>query len=197
VIQEKRVRRVGGSDETPVDVRIIASTHRDLLQMVREGAFREDLYYRVDVIQVPIPPLRERLEDIPLLVAEFSSRLFRQGGVPKRIFSPAALSAFLRHSWPGNVRELENVVERSLTLAEGDTVGPEDLSLATPLREDSLPDPYPGFSLSDFVKETVRRTETQMVRRAMELSEGRRTEAARLLGLTERSLKYLLSKNST
>ncbi len=196
VIQERRVRRVGGADETPVDVRIIAATHRDLMQMVREGSFREDLYYRIDVIQVPIPPLRERLDDIPLLVAEFSARLFRQGGVPRRAFSPAAMVAFMRHPWPGNVRELENVVERSLTLASGDHVGPDDLSLANPARDESLPDPHVGFSLPEFIKETVKRTETHLVRRAMELSGGRRPEAAKLLGLNERALKYLLSKTS-
>ncbi|HQZ16767.1 MAG TPA: sigma-54 dependent transcriptional regulator [Vicinamibacteria bacterium] len=190
VIQERRVRRVGGVDETPVDVRIIASTHRDLNQMVREGSFREDLYYRIDVIQVLLPPLRERLDDIPLLVAEFSSRLFRQGGFPRRTFSPAAMAAFMRHPWPGNVRELENVVERALTLATDDTVGPDDLSLASPTRDQAIPDPYPGFSLQDYLN----RTELHLVRRAMEIAGDRRPEAAKLLGVSARALKYLLSK---
>lgn len=190
VIQERRVRRVGGVDEIPVDVRIIAATHRDLPQMVREGMFREDLYYRIDVIKVELPPLRERLDDIPLLVAEFSSRLFRRGGTPKRAFSPAAMAAFMRHPWPGNVRELENVVERALTLATGDSVGPEDLSLATPVRDGVIPDPYPGFSLQDYLS----RTELHLVKRAMEITGDRRTEAAKLLGVSARALKYLLSK---
>jgi DNA-binding NtrC family response regulator len=190
VIQERRVRRVGGSEESPVDVRIIAATHRDLMQMVRDGTFREDLYYRIDVIQVPLPPLRERRDDIPLLVAEFSSRLFRLSGTPRRMFSPSAMAAFMRHPWLGNVRELENVVERALTLASGDTVGDEDLSLVTPVRDQSIPDPHPGFSLSDY----IRRTEIHLVRRAMEISADRRTEAARLLGISDRALKYLLSK---
>ena len=190
VIQERRVRRVGGAEESSVDVRIIAATHRDLMQMVREGTFREDLYYRVDVIQVPLPPLRERLDDIPLLVLEFSSRLFRQGSVPKRTFSPAAMSSFMRHPWLGNVRELENVVERALTLATGDTVGPEDLSLATPIRDQAIPDPHPGFSLHDYLE----RTELHLVKRAMEISGDRRPEAAGLLGVSGRALKYLLSK---
>ncbi|MBP9945728.1 MAG: sigma-54-dependent Fis family transcriptional regulator [Vicinamibacteria bacterium] len=189
VIQERRVRRVGGAEETPVDVRIIAATHRDLMQMVREGTFREDLYYRVDVIQVPLPPLRERPDDIPLLVAEFCGRLFRQG-LPQRAFSPAAMAAFMRHPWLGNVRELENVVERALTLATADTVGPEDLSLAPPIRDQAIPDPHPGFSLQDY----LRRTEAHFVRRAMELAGSRRAEAAKLLGLSDRALKYLLSK---
>ena len=190
VIQERRVRRVGGAEESSVDVRIIAATHRDLMQMVREGTFREDLYYRVDVIQVPLPPLRERLDDIPLLVLEFSSRLFRQGSVPKRTFSPAAMSSFMRHPWLGNVRELENVVERALTLATSDTVGPEDLSLATPVRDQAIPDPHPGFLLHDY----LRRTELHLVKRAMEISGDRRPEAAGLLGVSGRALKYLLSK---
>lgn len=191
VIQERRVRRVGGAEETPVDVRVIAATHRDLMQMVREGAFREDLYYRIDVIQVSLPPLRERLDDIPLLVAEFSNRLF-QSGVARRNFSPSAMSALMRHAWLGNVRELENVVERALTLASGEVVGPEDLSLASPSREQSLPDPHPGFSLNTY----IRRTESQLVRRAMELCGERRAEAAELLGISERALKYLLTKKA-
>ncbi len=190
VLQEKRVRRVGGADEISVDVRIIAATHRDLMQMVREGTFREDLYYRIDVIQVPLPPLRARLDDIPLLVAEFSARLFRDSGVPKRVFSPAAMSAFMRHHWPGNVRELENVVERALTLATGDTVGPEDLSLAAPVWGQVFPDPHPGFQLEEY----LRRAESHLVRRAMDLSGHRRPEAAELLGISARALKYLLSK---
>ncbi len=192
VLQERRVRRVGGSEETPVDVRVIAATHRDLTQMLREGTFREDLYYRIDVIQLPLPPLRERLDDIPLLVAEFSNRLAQSGGIPKRAFSPAAMSALMRHPWPGNVRELENVVERAMTMAPGEIVGPGDLSLATPVREQTIPEPHEGFSLQQY----LRRTETQLVNRAMELAEDRRTEAAKLLGISERALKYLLSKPS-
>ena len=192
VIQERRVRRVGGSEETPVDVRVIAATHRDLMQMVREGTFREDLYYRIDVIQLPLPPLRERVDDIPLLVTEFSNRLFQSGGIPRRSFSPASMTALMRHPWLGNVRELENVVERSLTMATGDTVGPGDLSLATPVREQSIPEPHPGFSLQEY----LRRTEAQLVSRAMEIAEDRRAEAAKLLGISERALKYLLSKAS-
>lgn len=190
VIQERRVRRVGGAEEIPVDVRIIAATHRDLMQMVREATFREDLYYRIDVIQLRLPPLRERLDDIPLLVAEFASRLSRLGGTPKRAFSAASMSSLMRHPWPGNVRELENVVERALTLATSDTVGPADLSLASPLRDESIPDPHPGFSFHEY----MRRTELHLVRRAMELSGDRRQDAAVLLGVSQRALKYMLSK---
>ncbi len=190
VLQERRVRRVGGSEETPVEVRAIAATHRDLLQMVREGTFREDLYYRIDVIQVAIPPLRERLEDIPLLVAEFSSRLFRQSGVTRRPFSVAATARLLRHPWLGNVRELENAVERALTLATGEVVGPDDFSLTTPVRDQAIPDPHPGFSLNDY----LRAAEVHLVKRAMELSGEKRSEAARLLGISDRALKHLLSK---
>jgi DNA-binding NtrC family response regulator len=190
VLQERRVRRVGGAEETPVDVRLIAATHRDLGQMVREGTFREDFYYRIDVIQVALPPLRERAEDIPLLVAEFASRIAKQSGGAPRAFSAAAMSRLMRHPWPGNVRELENAVERALTLATGDSVGPDDLFLNAPVRDQILPDPHPGFSMPDFLK----RMETQLVKRAMELSGDRRVEAAGLLGVSQRALKYILSK---
>ncbi|MEO5763397.1 MAG: sigma-54 dependent transcriptional regulator [Vicinamibacteria bacterium] len=190
VLQERKVRRVGSSEETSVDVRLIAATHRDLAQMVREGTVREDFYYRIDVIQVALPPLRDRLDDLPLLVAEFASRISRQTGLPQRSFSPAAISKLLRHPWLGNVRELENAVERALTLAIHDTIGPEDLSLTTPVRDHALPEPHAGFSLPDF----LRRMEIHMVRRAMEISGDRRTEAASLLGVSQRALKYMISK---
>ena len=191
VLQERRVRRVGGSEEVPVDVRIIAATHRDLREMVREGAFRDDLFYRIDVIQLPVPPLRDRLEDIPMLVAEFSARLARSGG-PRRMFDRSAMRALMHHAWPGTVRELENIVERALTLATGETVSEQDLSLAAPIRSESPPEPGPGFSLPDF----LRRSEAALVRRAMEMAGDRRAEAASLLGITPRALKYLLSKES-
>lgn len=192
VLQERKVRRVGGSEETPVDVRLIAATHRDLGQMVREGTFREDFYYRIDVIQVALPPLRERLDDIPLLVAEFAARLARQTGATQRAFSPAAMSRLMRHPWLGNVRELENAVERALTLSTGDLVLPDDLSLTAAIRDQALPEPHKGFSLPDFLK----RTEVHLLKRAMEMAGDRRAEAAQLLGVSQRSLKYMLSKLS-
>ena len=102
------------------------------------------------------------------------------------------MSALMRHPWLGNVRELENVVERAFTLASGEVVGPEDLSLASPGREETVPDPYSGFSMNDYLK----RTESHLVRRAMELAEGHRAEAAQLLGISDRALKYLLSKRA-
>ena len=194
VLQDHRVRRVGGSEENVVDIRVIAATHRSLNQMVRDGAFREDLYYRIDVIQIALPPLRERLDDIPMLVSEFSARICRRTGLRRRTFSPQAMSRLLAHSWPGNARELENVVERALTLASEDTVGPADLSLTGQARDPGLPEPHRGFSLPDYLKRAETHLLAHLVKRAMELSEGRRPEAAILLGVTDRAFKHLLSK---
>lgn len=192
VLQERKVRRVGGSDEVAIDVRIVAATHRDLRALVREGTFRDDLFYRIDVIQVPVPPLRDRIDDVPLLVSEFASRLFRSGAVQRKTFDPSAIADLMRHSWPGNVRELENVVERALTLTPRESITSADLSLAPAATSHGTPDPYPGFSLQDYLN----RTEQQLVKRAMELSGEKRPEAARMLGISPRALKYLLSKTS-
>ena len=189
-LQDRRVRRVGGSDETVVDVRVIAATNRNLREMVREGSFREDLFYRIDVIQIELPPLRERLDDIPMLVGEFSARICRRTGLQHRAFSPQAVSLLLAHSWPGNVRELENVVERALTLATDETVGTADLSLTAQARDQGLPEPHAGFSLPEYLK----RAETHFVKRALKLSDGHRLGAALLLGVTDRAFKHLLSK---
>ena len=191
VLQERKVRRVGGSDEVPIDVRIIAATHRDLRARVREGTFRDDLFYRIDVIQIPVPPLRDRIEDVPLLVSEFSSRLAGSGAVQRKTFDSSAMAELMRHSWPGNVRELENVVERALTLTPGESVTATDLSIAPVAMSRSTPDPFPGFSLQEYLS----RTEQILVKRAMELSGDKRPEASRLLGITPRALKYLLSKS--
>ena len=191
VLQERKVRRVGGSDEVAIDVRIIAATHRDLRARVREGTFRDDLFYRIDVIQIPVPPLRDRIEDVPLLVSEFSSRLARSGAVQQKTFDSSAMAELMRHSWPGNVRELENVVERALTLTPGESVTATDLSIAPVAMSRATPDPYPGFSLQDYLN----RTEQVLVKRAMELSGEKRLEAAQLLGISPRALKYLLSKS--
>lgn len=127
VLQEQRFQRVGGSRFIQVDVRVIAATNKDLEEEIKAGRFREDLYHRLNVIPIEVPPLRERLEDVPLLVEEFVEEFSRTRGYPKRIFSQEVLAAFQEYTWPGNVRELKNVVERLLILARGDTVSLDDL----------------------------------------------------------------------
>ncbi|MEJ2455552.1 MAG: sigma-54 dependent transcriptional regulator, partial [Candidatus Thiodiazotropha sp.] len=128
-IQEKRVRPVGGQREIPVDVRIISATHKQLAQLVEHGEFRQDLFYRINVIELPLPPLRERSEDIPLLAQHFLTRLSRQNGIRKPRISGTAMTALMAYPFPGNIRELENILERSVTLFEGDSLQAEDLQL--------------------------------------------------------------------
>jgi DNA-binding NtrC family response regulator len=129
VLQERRFERVGGPRPVEVDVRVVAATHRDLEQEVRRGRFREDLYYRLKVVEVELPPLRERPEDVPALAAHFLAALAARLGRPPKPLAPAALARLARHPWPGNVRELRNVVEQAAVLASGPTIEEEDLRL--------------------------------------------------------------------
>ena len=125
-LQDGEVRRVGANQSTMVDTRVVAATNRDLQQRVREGAFREDLFYRLNVIPVTLPPLRDRREDIPLLAETFLERVAQKQGRTVRL-SPEAIECLLRYPWPGNVRELENAMERTAILSPGDSIGAEDL----------------------------------------------------------------------
>jgi len=188
VLQEREIQRVGGTERIAVDVRVVAATNRDLARAVRAGEFREDLFYRLSVIPVRIPPLRERTSDIPLLVEHFAAR----HGDPQRPrrFSGRALEALMRHPWPGNVRELESVVERTLLLSEAATIEPADLP---PLMLDEgggLPGelelPPAGIDLEGL--------ERHLIRKALDRTAGNVTRAARLLRLSRRTLQYRLEK---
>jgi DNA-binding NtrC family response regulator len=188
-LQEREILRVGGTERIRVDVRIIAATNLDLEKAVREGRFREDLYYRLNVIPIVLPPLRERRPDIPLLVEHFMKKY--SGGRPRSV-SPKALNALAEYDWPGNVRELESVIERALLLAESDEIQPADLPAAVragisarrgPLLFD-IPDA--GIDLEE--------VERSLVLKALEKTEGNVSRAARLLGLTRRTLQYRLEK---
>jgi len=128
-IQEKTVRPVGSTNELPVDVRILSATHQDLNTMVEEGKFRQDLFYRINVIEIHVPALRERLEDIPLLVEHILAQIASKAGESAICLSREALSKLKSYAFPGNIRELENILERALALTEGDIIGPEDLHL--------------------------------------------------------------------
>jgi DNA-binding NtrC family response regulator len=189
-LQEREILRVGGTERVPVDVRLMAATNRDLEREMREGRFREDLYYRLNVIPVTLPPLRERRSDIPLLVEHFVARHTAPGR--PRGFHPQALDALVAHSWPGNVRELESVVERTLLLAEGDLVRLEDLPTAVRAGAgrggEGQPIDIPDGGLD------LEALERRLIRRALEKSAGNVTRAARLLGLTRRTLQYRIEK---
>ncbi len=189
VLQENAVRPVGGGSEMPVDVRVMAATSRDLEKEVAEGRFRSDLYYRLNVVPVKIPPLRERREDIPLLVQHFIRRATELMGVPSRKFSRAAVEVLMSYDWPGNVRELENVVEQVLILASGDEVPPEDLPDRLYRRmHQGDGDFLPGDDLS--IKRTCRRVESVLIRRALERTGGNKSAAARILEISVKALQY-------
>jgi DNA-binding NtrC family response regulator len=194
-LQDRRIRRVGGNDEIEVDVRVIAATNAPLDQLVREKRFREDLFYRLQVIPVHAPPLRERREDIPVLAEHFLQRFAREMGKRVVKVSDEAMEILKRHPWPGNVRELENVIERAVALETTEAVLPERLpeglrSPATPAAAVVL---GPGFDLDAHLQAV----EAGLLRQALEESGGERGEAARRLGVTARQLRYLLQKHGS
>jgi two-component system, NtrC family, response regulator PilR len=195
-LQERRIRRVGGSRDLPVAARIVAATNRDLGAEVQAGHFREDLFYRLNVIQIRMPPLRDRRDDLPLFVAHFLDRFAaEQGRRPPRL-APEAERILLAHAWPGNVRELANVVERAVTLCTGDVIDPAVLppnlrgsgAPAAPAAAAALPDG--GLDLQAHLDAIER----ALLEEALARTGGVKTEAARLLSLTFRSLRYRLAK---
>jgi two-component system response regulator PilR (NtrC family) len=212
VIQERAARPVGGRQETPIDVRILSATHKPLAALVESGTFRQDLYYRINVIELRVPPLRERREDIPLLAEHVLDRVAPDLGVARPRLSPEALAALAGWDFPGNVRELENILERAVALCDGHTIAPQDLHLprvavreadapvaaaaATPNESaaalatgtvvaEQLPE-----SLVDYVEHIERDT----ILRALEETRWNRTQAAKRLGITFRALRYRLKK---
>lgn len=186
-IQEKRVRKVGSVTEEAVDVRIICATHKNLRDLVDKGGFRQDLYYRLNVIELRMPPLRERSEDIAPLVGAVLHRLF--GDTPPKL-SAAALKALEFYSFPGNVRELENILERATALCSGDTIEVEDLQLGP----EEIHDAGIEGRGSETLDEYLNRLERQAILEALQKAEGNRTAAARLLGVTFRSMRYRLER---
>ena len=194
-MQERKIRRVGGTEEIPIDIRIIAATNEDLEDEVKKGNFREDLYYRVNVIRINMPPLKDRQEDIMLLALHFLEKFTNLASRPIRGFSDSARRSLESYHWPGNVRELENAVERAVALETGNVITasslPDNISSAAPkLRDTKVTLPREGFDLEAHMEE-IRKG---YVIQAMENAEGKQVKAAKLLGLTPRSLRYLLDK---
>lgn len=193
VIQEKRVRRIGDTAETPVDVRILSATHKNLKAQVDEGLFRQDLFYRLNVIELRMPALRERREDIEGLAVSLLARIAEGADSPPPTLSRAALEALSRYGFPGNVRELENILERALALCGGTVIHEEDLSLDPVDREPggagagSGPD---DRRLQEYLDEIERGA----IGGALQKTGGNRTAAARLLGITFRSLRYRMER---
>jgi two-component system response regulator PilR (NtrC family) len=200
VLQERRFRRVGGLEELQADIRVIAATNQDLSRAVAEGRFREDLYYRINVIPISLPPLRERREDIPLLAEHFLAKYVEQMDKSITSISRDALDLLVRHDWPGNIRELENVIERAVALESTPAILPDSLppsvrgdlpraavAGAAPAA-DALPDS--GFDLEAHVKQIERGYIAEALKRAG----GVQVKAAELLGMSFRSFRYYVKK---
>ena len=204
VLQERKFRRVGGNEEVEADIRIIAATNRDLARMVGEGQFREDLFYRINVIPIRLPSLRERIEDVPLIAEHFVARFAEQMKKPITGISRAAMARLQAHSWPGNVRELENAMERAVALERTPSILPESLpeaprglDVATPAAlppagggTASAPLPEKGFDL----EQHVQRLERDYIAEALRRSNGVKVKAAELLGMSFRSFRYYMKK---
>ena len=190
VLQEKSFERVGGEKTLQVDVRLIAATNRDLKRAVQDGTFREDLFWRLYVIPLELPPLRERREDIPLLCDHFLGRLAQRMVRPRPVLGEGALKLLQQYDWPGNVRELENVLERAFVLCEGGVIRIEDLPFMS--RSGAQADWFPPGVVP--LRGAVERLEMEMIRRAMEAAGGVKQEAARQLGLKPSVLYYKLEK---
>ena len=200
VLQERRFRRVGGTEEIDADIRIIAATNRDLARMVSDGQFREDLFYRINVIPVRMPPLRERTGDIPQLAEHFVAKFAPQ--MKKEIvgIAPAAVAQLTAYAWPGNVRELENAMERAVALERSTVITVDSLpdsvrELAAPLPASSAgvasaPLPDTGFDL----EQHVQHIEREYIAEALRRSGGVKVKAAELLGMSFRSFRYYMKK---
>jgi DNA-binding NtrC family response regulator len=186
-LQERKFQRVGGSEIIQVDVRVVCATNRNLEAAVGQGTFRQDLYYRINTLVIEIPPLRDRMDDIPSLARRFLSQAaFREKRQIQEI-APAALEALLRHRWPGNVRELQHAVDRAVLVCEGEEIRPEHLPPAV-MRQ--APATEPGIPASKSLVETVERLEQSLILDALEKSGWVKARAARMLGITERIMSY-------
>ncbi len=191
-IQEKKVRKVGATQEEPIDVRIISATHQALSSLVESGKFRQDLYYRLNVIELKMPPLREMREDIPLIAQAILERLAKQSGAALPTLSTEAIAALSEYSFPGNVRELENILERALALCSGSKIGRDDLYLSVPeaALDEGSREPGAKWPLQDYLD----RIEREAIQEALEKTRYNKTAAAKLLGITFRALRYRLER---
>ncbi|MBN1615230.1 MAG: sigma-54-dependent Fis family transcriptional regulator [Deltaproteobacteria bacterium] len=191
VLQEREITRVGGSDVVRVDVRIIAATNRDLLREIEAGRFREDLFYRLNVVSIDMPPLRERREDIPLIARHFLKEYAARNRKELKGFTPQAMDLLIRYDWPGNVRELMNTVERGVVLSRSDYLGESDL---TPLFRDSTGREAPESAYAVTPVQSLETVERDTIIQTLKAAGGNKSEAARRLGITRRTLHKKLKK---
>ncbi len=201
-IQEKEIDRIGSNKPVKVDIRLIATTNRDLEKEVKAGTFRQDLYFRLNVINLELPSLRDRKADIPKLARFFVDRYAKQNGVPVRSLSEAALDKLLNHSWPGNIRELENTMHRAVLIARGDQIGPEAIaagsenSLAIKATQTVQQNQKPSEPADALVGKTVAEVERDLIIKTLDKCLGNRTHAANILGISIRTLRNKLKQYS-
>jgi DNA-binding NtrC family response regulator len=190
VLQEREFERLGSNVTRSVDVRVVAATNVDLRAALEQRRFREDLYYRLNVVPINVPPLRERKEDIPFLAMHFVKKLAKDLASPVEQISSAAMDKLVAYTWPGNVRELENTIERSMVLASGTVLEPSDI------RIENIRQPAAASTQEALLPEgvTLEQWEQNMIREAMRRADGNKSQAARLLGLTRNALRYRLSQ---
>jgi two-component system response regulator PilR (NtrC family) len=189
VIQEKRVRKIGAPTEEDVDVRVICATHQDMQALVEAGRFRQDLFYRLNVIELRMPSLRECLDDVPILAKHILDRLAHAAGIRPPLLSPEALKALKSHPFPGNVRELENTLERALALMSGNYIEVADLSLKSSRQGDFSP-----ALMTSTLQDSLDQVERKMILDALQRTNNNRTAAAQILGVTFRSLRYRMAR---
>jgi transcriptional regulator with PAS, ATPase and Fis domain len=192
-LQDKKIRRVGGTEEIPVDVRIISATNQDLKRKIEEGKFRKDLFYRLNVLSLVMPPLRKRKEDLPLLVSHFIKKICQEMGRKTKRIAPEVMNIFESYPWPGNVRELENVIERVVAIEERGIITKESLPeelLAPHKKPDTSYLFEPGFSLNSHLDDIAK----NYIKQARQAAGGKLRETASLLGISYRTLRYLIDK---
>jgi len=187
VLQEQRFERIGGKDSLQVDVRILAATNKDLLEEIRRGRFREDLFYRLNVVEIRIPPLRERMEDLPALIDFFLQGFAKKYNKTDLALNETGAQVLQEYEWPGNIRELRNIVERAVVLSRGPRIGPEDFPEKLRKRENG-----PGEPLAEGQILTLAEMERMYVRKVLEFTGGNKLQAARLLDIDPKTLRTKL-----
>ena len=188
VLQEGVFYRVGGNDSISVDVRVISATNRDINQEVKDGNFREDLFYRLNIVTIQMPSLRERKEDIPLLAEYFLDEFRRERGLPKLKLSDQAIQRMLKYDWPGNIRELSNAIERAVVMGDGQTISPDDLPIFNSQSCDT------GLEVGLTLKEALNRFKKEFITLNLDHTDGNRSKAAKLMGIQRTYLSRLISK---
>ena len=192
VLQERVFERVGGTEPVKVDIRIVAATNKDLAKMVEEGSFREDLFYRLNVVQIHIPPLRERREDIPLLVSHFIAQIASENGIPPKSFTQEAQNYLSGYEWPGNIRQLQNVIERCMVMIPRDVIDVEDLPPEIRDEESQFKSAVDLLPVELNLADTLDKIEAALIRRALVRSDFVQAHAADLLGISRSLMQYKL-----